>query len=642
MPGTKARSEAVRRGPEPFGAGGERADHLETLYRLTDRLYRADSSEAMFSAALEAITEGLGCARCSILLFDAQGVMRFVAWRGLSDTYRRRLEGHTPWKPGTADPPPIFVQDIELAAESEEIKRTIRAEGIRSLAFIPLNAQGKVIGKFMAYHAEPLAYSPGQKALAITVARQIGFSLERALAETARLAALQELVESERRFRLMAEHAPVMIWMCDAQGRCLHLNRMLRAFWQVEEADLSAFDWRQSMHPDDVGPVMAAMGAGLEKQQGVTITGRYRNADGEYRTLETRANPRFGADGSFLGLTGVNTDITERERAEKALRDSEERFRLVVEASPAGMIMTDGSGRILMINALCETLFGYDRDELLGREIEVLVPPSVREHHPALRAGHIKEHSSRLAKREVMGRRKDGREIPLEIGVNPILTSDGVRIIATVAGIAERKRAEAQRELLLAELNHRVKNTLAVVQGLAHQTFRSTDQPARMAFEGRLEALASAHDLLTRSHWESTSLARLAADTLQTGGASGQRITAEGPHVLLSPHAALTIALALHELFTNALKYGALSSDAGTVSFRWKPDAEEGKLTMEWLERGGPPVAQPSHKGFGSLLLERTLARDLGGRVALSFEPEGVACVIEMPISAQGGQAWPG
>jgi PAS domain S-box-containing protein len=642
MPTTKTRSESTAVDNTDLGPADTRADHLETLYRLTDKLYRANGTETIFAAALEAITDGLGCEKCSILLFDPEGIMRFVAWRGLSDAYRQKLEGHSPWQPDTVDPPPIFVPDIDLTAESDDVKKTIRAEGIRSLAFIPLTARGKVIGKFMAYHAAPRIYTEAQKTLAITVARQIGFSLARAEAEMARLSALRDLVESERRFRLMAEHAPVMIWMCDAQGKCLHLNRMLRQFWQVEEDDIGDFDWRRSMHPDDVAHVMSAMAAGLEQQQSVVVRGRYRNAEGDYRILETRANPRFSAGGKFMGLTGVNTDITERERAEKALRDSEERFRTVVEASPAGMIMTDGAGRILMINALCERLFGYDRDELLGKEIEVLVPQPAREHHPALRAGHVKETPPRLVKREVMGRCKDGREIPLEVGVNPIITSDGVRVIATVADIAERKRAEAQRELLLAELNHRVKNTLAVVQGLAHLTFKQADGPARNAFEARLQALAGAHDLLTRSHWESTSLAQLAADTLQTGGGAGQRLTAEGPHVSLNPHAALIIALALHELFTNALKHGALSSDAGSVSFNWKKVAKESMIRMEWRESGGPPVARPSHKGFGSLLLERALARDLGGRVEVSFDPRGVVCVIEMPISAQGERAWAG
>ena len=615
----------------------ERADALETLYRLTDKLYRATDLSGLLAAALDAISEGLSCEKCSILLFDAGGVMRFAAWRGLSEHYRAALEGHTPWGPDTTDPPPIFVPDIDQTDESAHVRATIRAEGIRALAFIPLTAQGKVVGKFMAYHPDVHDYTEHQKALAITIARQLGFSLERARAERARQAALRDLQESEERFRLMAEHAPVMIWMCDPQGRCLHLNQMLRRFWQVDEDQTGAFEWRTSMHPDDVEHVMGEMGAALARRQTVRVTGRYRNAAGEYRILETVANPRFAADGTFMGLTGVNTDITERERAEKALRDSEERFRTVVEASPAGMVMTDGDGRILMINAHCERLFGYERDELIGRPIEVLVPSSARAHHPELRNQQVERPPSRLVKREVMGCRKDGREIPLEIGVNPILTLDGVRVIATVSDIAERKRAEAQRELLLAELNHRVKNTLAVVQGLAHQTFRNLGGPARRAFEGRLQALATAHDLLTRSHWESTSLQQLASDTLQLRGAYRERISAAGPAVSLTPHAALAIALALHELFTNTLKYGALSAETGFVSLTWARAEGEGKLRIVWREGGGPPVTAPAQRGFGSLLLERTLARDLDGRVELTFDPAGVVCTIDMPISEQGG-----
>lgn len=494
----------------------DRAAHLETLYRLTNHLYRASDRAAMLSAALDAITEGLGCERCSILLFDQEGVMRFVAWRGLSDHYRTTLEGHTPWSPGTVDPPPIYVPDIDASDEVDEVKRVIRDEGIRCLAFIPITSQGRVIGKFMAYHPEPHDYSDAAKALALTIARQLGFSLERAQAEQARLAALRDLQESEQRFRLMAENAPVMIWMCDAQGRCLHLNQMLRRFWNVEEEALAEFDWRNAMHPDDMAHVMGQMGAALESRDRVTVTGRYRNAQGEYRILETVAHPRFGSDGSFMGLTGVNTDIT------------------------------------------------------------------------------------------------------------------------------ERRQAEAQRELLLAELNHRVKNTLAVVQGLAHQTFQAADAAARRAFEGRLQALANAHDLLTRSHWESTSLRQLASGTLQLGQGSGARIRADGPDIRLDPRAALSLALALHELFTNTLKYGALSNDGGRVQLGWNWSSEERKLRILWREEGGPPVREPTHRGFGSMLLERTLARDLDGRVEMRFAPQGVTCLIEMPINEPGERSCPG
>lgn len=617
----------------------DRATHLETLYRLTDSLYRANDMQSVLRAAMDAITEGLGCAQCSILLFDSEGVMRFVAWRGLSDHYRRTLDGHTPWKPGTIEPPPIFVTDINDTDESELVKATIRKEGIRSLAFIPITSQGRVIGKFMAYHPAPHHYSEDAKALAVTIARQLGFSLERAQIELARVTTLKDLQDSELRFRLMAENAPVMIWMSDAQGNVLHLNEMLRRFLRMEEADILTFNWQSNVHPDDAEYLTARMSAARERQERVSLTARYLNGAGEYRILETLAHPRFSTDGTFMGLTGVNTDVTEREYAVKALRDSEERFRLVVEAAPSGMVMTDGEGRILMVNALCERMFGYERGELLGRPVEVLMPPESRGKHPILRDRQTKSPPPRLLTREVLGQHKDGHSISLEIGVNPIHTWEGTRVIATVSDIAARKQAEAQRELLLAELNHRVKNTLSVVQGLAYQTFRHSDKAARQAFEGRLLALARAHDLLTRSHWESTSLRQIASDSLQIEKPDGHRISAEGPLVNLNPHAALTLALALHELFTNALKYGALSQETGGVRLTWRPVDDATKLCIEWREHGGPAVNRPTHRGFGSLLLQNTLARDLDGRVDLSFDPTGAVCVIEMPLSEPGGPA---
>jgi PAS domain S-box-containing protein len=616
-----------------------RTTHLETLYRLTDRLYRASDMQSVLRAAMDAITDGLGCAQCSILLSDSSGVMRFVAWRGLSDHYRSTMDGHTPWQPGAIEPPPIFITDIGKTDDSELVKATIRNEGLRSLAYVPITSQGRVIGTFMAYYPAPHHYSEASRALAVTIARQLGFGLERAQIEQSRIDKLRDLQDSEQRFRLMAEQAPIMIWMSDANGNCLHLNEMLRRFWGIGVSGIASFNWLSTVHPDDAEYVGARMSAATERRERVAVVARYRNGTGEYRILETLAHPRFSADGTFMGLTGVNTDVTEREYAVKALRDSEEHFRLVVEAAPSGMVMTDGEGRILMINALCERLFGYGRGELLGRPVEVLVPQDSRGKHPALRTRHTQAPPPHMVTREVMGNHKDGRSIPLEIGLNPIQTWEGLRVIATIKDIAERKQAEAQRELLLAELNHRVKNTLSVVQGIAYQTFRHSDKGPRQAFEGRLLALARAHDLLTRSHWESTSLRQIAIDTLQVDKPDGQRIVAEGPLINLNPHAALTIALALHELFTNALKYGALSEEAGHVSLTWQPDADARKLRIEWREHGGPPVRHPAHRGFGSLLLEHTLARDLDGRVEICFEPAGAVCVIEMPLSETGGPA---
>ena len=164
------------------------------FYRLTDRLYRSRGVAEAYEAALDAIEELLGCKRASILRFDDSGVMRFVASRGLSESYRKKVEGHTPWKQGERDPDPIYVADIEKANESETIRATVRAEGIRALAFVPLTIKRRVVGKFMAYHDNPHDFSDDERGIALSVARQLSFCLERQSADiaTGRLVALVE------------------------------------------------------------------------------------------------------------------------------------------------------------------------------------------------------------------------------------------------------------------------------------------------------------------------------------------------------------------------------------------------------------------------------------------------------------------
>ena len=491
---------------DPGGRTLDPLDELRALYRLTDRLYRARSMRDVYDAALDAILGTLGCERASVLLFSADGVMDFVTWRGLSDDYRTKLRGHTPWAPGERDPQPIFVGDIDDTAEPEAIKATIRTEGIRALSFIPLVADGVVVGKFMTYYAEPRTFKPHEMELAVTIARQVGFSLERARADERRHAAEVELRESEERFRLMSESAPVMIWMSDAQGRCLHLNRLQRDFWNVTKEGLASFDWQDTMHPDDAAEIGRQIMTAMAEQRPATITGRYRGSDGAYCVLQTEARPRHSATGEFLGMIGVNIDIS------------------------------------------------------------------------------------------------------------------------------ERMRADSQRELLLAELNHRVKNSLAVVQSIAHQTFRRDDVPreARKSFDDRLVALAAAHNLLTLSNWESAAVADIAAAALQADGANKGRVVLSGPPVKLLPREALALAMALHELATNAVKYGALSNDSGRVDLQWSRDAA--RLTLRWVESGGPAVSKPTRRGFGSVLLERSLAQDLNGTVDIDYRPQGLTCAIALPV----------
>ena len=248
-------------------------------------------------------------------MFDATGTMQFVAWRGLSDQYRTALRGHSPWKPGETDPQPIFVSDIDDTNEANWVKATIKAEGIAALGFIPLVSQGVVIGKFMTYYAAKHTFADHEVDLAVTIARQVGFSIERFTSGFGPAVGRTRAAGVGARFRLMSEHAPVMIWMSHPDGSCLHLNQMLRAFWNVEEEAVAEFNWRSTMHPDDADEIVAAMTKALGDHRQISLKGRFCNAAGEWRILQTDARPRFSTSGEFLGMIGVNVDITDRERA---------------------------------------------------------------------------------------------------------------------------------------------------------------------------------------------------------------------------------------------------------------------------------------------------------------------------------------
>jgi two-component sensor histidine kinase len=205
--------------------------------------------------------------------------------------------------------------------------------------------------------------------------------------------------------------------------------------------------------------------------------------------------------------------------------------------------------------------------------------------------------------------------------------------------IEQRRQAEKYQRLLVNELNHRVKNSLAIVQSLAQQSFKSglPADEARRAFDARLSALSAAHNLLTRESWESALLSQTIATAVSaTTGANSDRVELSGPDIQLSPQTAVSVAMALHELCTNAIKYGSLSNESGSVSVRWQVagDPDSPRLHLEWTESGGPSVGPPVRRGFGSRMIERGLSAELGGKVEMDFRPTGLVCIIDAPLPA--------
>lgn len=220
--------------------------------------------------------------------------------------------------------------------------------------------------------------------------------------------------------------------------------------------------------------------------------------------------------------------------------------------------------------------------------------------------------------------------------VSPILEQGRVtRVLATSRDVTGEMRAEAQRQLLVNELNHRVKNTLATVQSIASQSLRNAgvDHAVRAAFEGRLMAIAATHNVLTDENWSAASLRQIIDGSVTPYRTHPHQLTIGGDDLMVSPKPAVVMALAFHELAINALKYGALSAEDGHVDIHWSIEAGQ-RLNIEWIEHGGPAVRPPERRGFGSRIIELALPNELGGQVDIDYRVEGLRCQIRSPLAA--------
>ena len=285
-------------------------------------------------------------------------------------------------------------------------------------------------------------------------------------------------------------------------------------------------------------------------------------------------------------------------------------------------------------NPGAEALYGYAQHEIIGQPVRVLCPGDEEYKAFEAHAEKVKQCGEALS-RDVRRLRKDGSQVEVILCLAPLPDRDGklTGYAAIAHDITERKAQEKTRQLLVDELNHRVKNTLAMVQSIARLTLRQTKSPEDFAtsFTGRIQALAGAHDVLTASSWHGADVASLVRDQLILGDTGEGRFNYKGPSLNLDPQAAVGLSLVLHELGTNANKYGALSVANGTVDLAWET-VESGKvLKLRWQERGGPTVSEPTRRGFGTFIIEQSL-NGLDGEAHIRFDPAGLVCDMWLPI----------
>jgi len=459
------------------------------------------------------------------------------------------------------------------------------------------------------------------------VARLIGIDFD----ITGRRAAEERLRANEDRLRVTVEGAELGTWDFDVAGGLFHCDAYCRSLFGFEGEDTLAYEAVLGrLHPEDRLQVARTVRAALDPAGDGRYAAEFRvpQADGGERWLLTRGRAFFQEGGRPPRFIGTIMDITRSRQAHESLRAAEEFTRRVLESSRDCIKVLDLQGRMLSINQ-----FGLSAMEVA--DFDLVRNRSYLE----LWTGESGERAAAAVQQAAAGgvgrfigfyRTPSGRETWWDEILTPVLGADGrpERLLAVARDITERRQAEERQALLMAELDHRVKNTLAAVLSVASQTLGAGEATAALA--GRIAAMADAHGLLAQNRWEGAGLAGLLDAML---GPHADRVTLDGPEVQLSARVAQLLGMVIHELATNAAKYGALSTPEGRIAVAWRIEGDGiGQLVLEWAESGGPPVAQPSREGFGTKFLQHSLRYELHGSTRLEYRAAGLHCTLRLPL----------
>jgi PAS domain S-box-containing protein len=426
---------------------------------------------------------------------------------------------------------------------------------------------------------------------------------------------------------------PAAIYTTDAAGRITFFNEAAAELWgRRPEIGVSEFCGSWKLYWPD-GRFLphgeGAMAVALKEQRAIRgIEVVAERPDGTRVPVRAYPTPLFNNSGTLIGAVNMLVDMSERKRADL---DSQ-RLASIVESSADAIVSKGLDGIITSWNRGAERLFGYTAEEVIGKPVTILIPEDRMNEEPEIldriRRGERVDHY------DTVRRRKDGSPIDISLTISPLKDATGRVIGASkiARSITERKRAQEQQKLLVNEMQHRIKNSLATIQAIATHTLNQHAKE-RDAFIARLHALGNAHDLLTSETWESAPLRAVVTKALEPFQESlHERITIDGgADVWLDSTKSVVVAMALHELATNAVKYGALSNGDGRVSIAWERQTPANRMKLVWQESGGPEVCPPKQKGFGSHLIERAFKGQLGGSEII-FNPEGLSCTLEVAL----------
>jgi PAS domain S-box-containing protein len=426
------------------------------------------------------------------------------------------------------------------------------------------------------------------------------------------------------------------------------------AFWQQVNRDsatscgMALSVGRRVVAPDiECSDIMAgsadlnmARGAGIRAMHSTPLVSRSGRLLGMISTHWSK--PHYPTEHEFRALDVLArqaADLIERVQVETALRESEQwlrRLASIVESSHDAIISKDIHGTITTWNKAAELLFGYTSEEAIGQPITILIPPERRGEELSIL--ERVNRGERIDNYETVRQRRDGRSVDVSLTISPVKNAEGKIVGASkiARDITARKRAEAREKMLMAELDHRVKNVLNRVDMVAMSSRNgssSIDEFAR-SLKGRIQSMAAAHALLSQKGWHGVGLEALVRNQLAPYAADAN-VAIHGTDVILTAAAIQAMGMVLHELVTNAAKYGALSVPTGRVTVSWdrKPNGHAANLVFAWREFGVRRTAVEVKSGYGTRLIRELVPHELGGTVDLEFAPEGLSCRIEFPLA---------
>ncbi len=447
------------------------------------------------------------------------------------------------------------------------------------------------------------------------------------------------LRESEATFRAMFDESSVgKIEIVPEHGRILRANAAFCNFVGYSEAELRDLTIWDITHPEERDserePVRRMISG---ESPSFDVEKRYIRKDGTPVWAHTTVNLIRDKSGHPVRNFAVIQDIDARKQAEQDLLASKDRLQLAFNVAQLGSYLYDPRRRMFSGDARCQEIFDFPKNEATIEEIIKLVHPDDVEMVEINLAAALDPINPRRTATEFRLRRSDREVRWVETLGLAYFEGAGherraVSFVGTLADITERREREEKEHLLMREINHRAKNMLSVVDAIAHQTAARNSEDFVERFSERIQALSANQDLLVRNEWNGVEIEDLVrAQLAHFADLFGPRVAVHGARLSLKAAAAQAIGLALHELSTNAGKYGALSTDAGRVDVRWGTDGD--KFTMDWTERDGPPVSAPKRRGFGTIVMEAMTERSVDGTVDLDYAPSGMTWRLSCPAA---------